>query len=87
MCHSVSSLKPSTPVLGVEIGAARKAYPLTPAKKRACVRDTIGGKPIAVFWYGKTESAVAFDTEVDGKQLTFYADRISPETAPFKDLD
>jgi hypothetical protein len=30
---------------------------------------------------------VAFNRELDGKILTFYADDISPETAPFKDRE
>jgi hypothetical protein len=40
-----------------------------------------------VFWYGRTQSAVAFNRQLDGQTLTFYADGISPETAPIKDKE
>lgn len=74
-------------VLGVEIGERRKAYPLEADVERACLTDTFAGRTIAVFWYGPTQSAVAFETELDGRALTFYADEISPATAPFKDKE
>ena len=74
-------------VLGVEVGNGRKAYPLDESVERACVADRIGATEIAVFWYGPTKSAVAFESTLDGRKLTFYADDISPETAPFKDKE
>jgi hypothetical protein len=80
-------LKEDVPALGVEIGAAVKAYPLDRRVERACFTDDIAGKAIAVFWYGPTGSATAFDPIVDGRRLTFYADAVSPETAPFKDKE
>jgi hypothetical protein len=80
-------LEPLAPVMGVEVGQLRKAYPLDPSMERACYTDTLGDVPLAVFWYGPTQSAVVFDPRVNGRQLTFYADDISPETAPFKDKE
>ena len=47
----------------------------------------VGGEPVAVFWYGPTKSAVAFSAKLEDRTLTFYADKISPETAPFKDKE
>ncbi len=76
-----------TYVLGVQIGDAVKAYPIDESRARACVTDELGGTPIAVFWYGATKSAVAFKSTVDGRKLTFYADEIAPETAPFMDRE
>ena len=38
-----------------------------------------------MFWYGPTKTAVAFSRTLDGRTLTFYADEVSPESAPFKD--
>lgn len=73
-------------VLGVETGAG-KAYPLDRGVERACFTDDVAGKPIAVFWYAPTGSAAAFESTVGGRRLTFYADAISPETAPFKDKE
>jgi hypothetical protein len=80
-------LKPQTVVLGVEVGEATKAYPVDTAVERACFADQVGGEPLAVFWYGPTRSAVAFSSKLEGRQLTFYADSVSPETAPFKDRE
>lgn len=80
-------LSPLAPVLGVEYSGTFRAYPLDGAGERACFTDTVGGDGIAVFWYAPTATAVAYRTEVDGRRLTFYADDISPETAPFKDKE
>ncbi|HUE17860.1 MAG TPA: DUF3179 domain-containing (seleno)protein [Planctomycetaceae bacterium] len=75
------------PVLGLEVGDETKAYPLDLDVERACFTDEVGRRPIAVFWYGPTRSAVAFATMLNGQKLTFYADNSSPETAPFKDKE
>ena len=80
-------LKELAPVLGVELEERTKAYPLDDQVERACFTDEVGGKQIAVFWYGPTKSAVAFESLLVGRKLTFYADAISPETAPFKDKE
>ena len=80
-------LKPSARVLGVEFETARKAYPLEKLPERACFRDEVGGKKIAVFWYAPTNTAVAFESKVGNQSLTLYADKVSPETAPFKDKE
>ena len=77
----------SDPVLGVESGGIYKAYPLDLSSERACYTDTVGGKDIAVLWYGPTRTATAFSSELDGSKLTLYADDISPDTAPFKDKE
>lgn len=80
-------LKPEALVLGVESGAAFRAYPVDTRSERACIMDEVNGEPLAVFWYGPTATATAYRTVIDGKKLTFYADKISPETAPFKDRE
>lgn len=80
-------LAPLAKVVGVELPHSRKAYPLESAGERACFTDVIDGVPLAVFWYKPTQSAVAFRSVLNGKPLTFYADEISPETAPFKDKE
>ena len=81
---SLPSLKP---VLGVELGDRGKAYPLDEAVERACWGDRVAGEDIAVFWYGPTRSAVAYHRRLGDQLLTFYADSVSPETAPFKDKE
>ncbi len=80
-------LTSTSTVLGVEFAASRKAYPLDALPKRACILDESGDQRIAVFWYGATRTAVAFDRQVDGRTLTFHADDISPESAPIKDKE
>lgn len=74
-------------VIGLESDSDPLAISLKDLGDRACLRVTVDQRNIAVFWYGFTHSAVAFAAELDGSPLTFYADAISPETAPFKDRE
>jgi hypothetical protein len=80
-------LDPLALVMGVEAGGHAKAFPIDTAKERACYTDTVGAEPVAVFWYGPTRTAVTFSARLDNRTLALYADRISPETAPFKDKE
>lgn len=80
-------LAPEARVLGVEGARTFKAFPLDAAVERACYRDEIDGESIAVFWYRPTLSAVAFRARLDDRTLTFRADSVSPETAPFRDKE
>jgi hypothetical protein len=80
-------LAASAMVLGVEINGQQKAYPLDDIPERACFRDKMGDQNIAVFWYGPTKTAVAFESKIGDQSLTLYADNVSPETAPFKDKE
>jgi hypothetical protein len=82
-----SRLPPLATVIGVEAGGQFTAFLLDGLGERACFQDTVGKEPVAVFWYGPTHSAVAFSPRLDDRRLTFYADHISPETAPFKDRE
>jgi hypothetical protein len=74
-------------ILGVEFANSQRAYPLPADKERACFLDKVDEEAIAVFWYQNTNTAVAFDRKVEDRILTFYADEISPESAPFKDKE
>ena len=80
-------LKPTSNVLGVEVDGQTKAYPIDGAGRRACFNDSLANQEIAVFWYEPTRTAVAFSRELGGRTLTFYADKISPESAPIKDRE
>jgi hypothetical protein len=80
-------LQPMANVIGVEVGAQTKAFPLDGREERACFMDQVGGESVAIFWYGPTRSATAFSGKLGGRKLTFHADAISPETAPFKDTE
>ena len=80
-------LKVNQRILGVEFATSQRAYSLPTDETRACFLDEVDGEAIAVFWYSNTQTAVAFDRKVKGQVLTFYADDISPESAPFKDKE
>ena len=82
-----SRLEPLTLVMGLEGKTTQKAYPLSGLPERACMTDELDGEPIAVFWYAPTATGVAFRSTLEGRQLTFYADDVSPESAPFKDKE
>ncbi len=85
--HVDDRLKTQTDVLGVEFADSQRAYPLPTDKDRACFLDEVDGQAIAVFWYRSTQTAVAFERHLNGQKLTLYADKISPESAPFKDKE
>jgi hypothetical protein len=80
-------LKPLAPVMGVALNGQAMAFPLEGAPERACFPATVGGEKIAVFWYGPTRTAVAYRARLEDRDLTFYADEISPETAPIMDRE
>src|SRR4030095_12786932 len=80
-------LDPRAMVLGVEMGSLIKAYPLDPSVERACFTDQNEGNQIALCWYKPTRSSIAFSSKLKDRSLSFYADDISPETAPFKDKE
>jgi hypothetical protein len=81
------ALNPRAAVLGVEAGGQFRAYPLDGLGERACLMDEVGGEPVAMFWHAPTKSAVAYRPVVDGRRLTFYADDISPDSAPMMDRE
>jgi hypothetical protein len=79
-------LAPLAMVLGVRIGEATMAFPLDGLPDRACLVDKVAGRyNVAVFWYAPTRSAVSFSAVLDERKFDFYADDVSPETAPIKD--
>ena len=79
-------LAPLTPVMGVEAGGASEVFPLDHLGERECYTDTVGRRPVVVFWSQPTQSAIAFSPQLENRRLTFYADH-EPETAPFKDKE
>ena len=80
-------IQPMTSVLGVEAGSQTKAFPLSEISERACYTDSVGEQSVAVFWYKPTRTAVAWSAKLDDRVLHFFADKSSPETAPFKDKE
>lgn len=65
---------PSETVLGIVLGGQARAYPINmlsdPA--REILNDELGGRPIAVTWCDRCQSAVVFDRVVDERPLTLF---------------
>ncbi len=59
------------PVITVEIGGERKAYPLSILMWHEIVNDEVGGVPVAVTFCPLCNSSVVFDRRVNGKVLDF----------------
>lgn len=74
-------------VIGLESKQTKIAVPIPTDVARACYQVDLDDRPIAVFWYSATQTSVAFQRKVGDRVLNFYADEISPETAPFKDRE
>ena len=58
-------------VLGVDIETKTKAYPFRVLEKELVVNDTVQGSDILVFFDNTTDTALAFDSNVEGRALTF----------------
>ena len=82
-----SRLERMAPVIGVESSKQQVAFSLQDLPLRKVVQTDVDGKSISMFWYARTRTAAVFESKVNGRKLTFYADDISPETAPFKDKE
>ena len=66
-----SRLWPTTQVLGVEIGGAYKAYPITLLSKQSVWNDRIGSAPVLLLHMSDTETNRAFSRVISGQTLTF----------------
>lgn len=58
-------------VIGVELDGHARAYPVRLLSLHEVVNDNIAGRPIAVTWCPLCFSAIIFDREVNGRELTF----------------
>ncbi len=64
-------IDPSEQVIGVSINGEHRAYSVPYLGHREIVNDVVGGRKIAVTWCPLCYSAIVFDREVDGRELTF----------------
>ncbi len=65
---------PKEVILGIVDGEAKVAYPFLALHDRGevvAINDTIGGRPIVVFWHAASETAIALDRRVGGETLEF----------------
>lgn len=58
-------------VLGIGFDDGPKAYPLFVLAEKRVVNDNVAGKPVVVYFDDSTDTALAFESIVDGRQLTF----------------
>jgi hypothetical protein len=59
------------PVVGLEAGGARRAYPLELLAKERVVNDQLGGEAVLVIFRPESDTVTAFSRQVDGHALTF----------------
>lgn len=64
-------LKPQDPVLVVEHGGEARAYPLQILNWHPVTKDQIGGVPISVTYCPVSDSAMVFDSRIDGRVYDF----------------
>lgn len=58
-------------VVGVDVRGNTKAYPFAELAKRQVVNDSFFGEDVLVFFEGQTATALVYDRNVDGRELTF----------------
>jgi len=68
---AVDWLQPQSPVMVVEVGDDRRAYPLAIMTQHEIVNDVIGGVPVVVTYCPLCNSGLAFERTVDGQVLDF----------------
>jgi hypothetical protein len=64
-------MRANEPVIAVRAGSDARAYPLAMLMWHEIVNDTLGGKPITVTFCPLCNSALVFETVVNGRVLTF----------------
>ncbi|BDZ64542.1 DUF3179 domain-containing protein [Agromyces mangrovi Wang et al. 2018] len=78
----VDWLEPTEAVLSLTVGGETRGYPIQIMTWHEIVNDVVGGVPVAVTYCPLCNSGVAFEREVDGRELTFgtsgllYADNL-----------
>lgn len=60
-----------SPVMVVEVGDDRRAYPLAIVTQHEIVNDVVGGEPLVVTYCPLCNSGLAFERTVDGQVLDF----------------
>lgn len=64
-------LAPTEPVISVEMNGEARAYPLSILTRHEIVNDQLGGENIAVTFCPLCNSALVFDSTVDGQEYEF----------------
>ena len=77
-------LAPRELIIGITINNEARAYPLAQLQKQAAVLDTLGGTSLVILLDEDKKSARAFDRNVEGRVLEFFA---RADTKPSRLLD
>lgn len=64
-------MNPAEPVLSLVVDGRAKAYPLAILMWHELVNDTIDGKPVVVTFCPLCNTAIVFESELDGVELSF----------------
>jgi hypothetical protein len=65
-------LKPREVVVGVRLGGAAKAYPLTALQRQSPVQDEVAGVPVVLVIAEDGRSVRAFERTLDGRELHLF---------------
>ena len=77
-------LEPRAIVLGLKVGGAAKAYPLSSLEKESPVLDRVGGSPVVIVLGDDKKSVRAFEAVADGQPLELFA---KPGATPLRLVD
>ena len=66
-------LSPRTQIVGIKIGTAAKAYPLSTVQKQSPILDHIGDTPVIIVMAEDKKSVRAFERTIEGRVLEFFA--------------
>lgn len=58
-------------VIGLELGAAHKAYPLARLQQEEVIQDQVGGEPVVLVYDARNEMTTAFSRRLEGRVLEF----------------
>lgn len=59
------------PIVGLEAGGARRAYPLAALRAAQVVNDRLGGETVLVLTNPATDTVTVFSRDLDGRTLSF----------------
>jgi hypothetical protein len=70
-------LRAYEPIVGLEVGTARRAYPRTVLARERVVNDELGGEPVLLVHIASSDTVTVFSREFRGRTLTFKTRRVA----------
>ena len=77
-------LSPRTQIVGIKIGEAAKAYPISEIEQKSPILDRISETPIVIVMAEDRKSVRAFDRRIDARDLELFA---KPDSRPLRLVD